>query len=196
MTISFRLFDTAIGRCAIAWGERGVVGTQLPDPGEQETRMRLLRRFPGAAETSLPPEVGRAIDGIRELLNGGPADLASVPLDMDGVSPFGQRVYEIARTIPPGATLTYGEIAARLGNDALAREVGQALARNPFPIVVPCHRVLAAGGRTGGFSAPGGIATKLRLLAIEGARAEALPTLFEDRAWASGGRGPRRLSRS
>jgi methylated-DNA-[protein]-cysteine S-methyltransferase len=120
----------------------------------------------------------RAIDGIVALLGGEPADLTAVPLDMERLPAFQRAVYEIARTIPPGDTLTYGEIAARLGDPGTARAVGQALGSNPFPIVVPCHRVLAAGGRLGGFSAHGGTATKLRLLTLERARA-VTPSLFD-----------------
>jgi methylated-DNA-[protein]-cysteine S-methyltransferase len=98
---------------------------------------------------------------------------------MEDVPPFHQRVYAVARTIPPGATLSYGEIAVRLGDRGAARDVGEALGQNPFPIIVPCHRVLAAGGKVGGFSASGGVATKLRLLDIEGAQVGEAPSLFE-----------------
>src|SRR6266852_8845152 len=169
MTASgFALFDTAIGQCGIAWGERGVAGVQLPEAGEAETRARMLHRFPAAGETAPPPEVEKAVERIVALLRGEAGDLAEVTLDMDQVPAFHRRVYEVARTIPPGRTLSYGDVAARLGAPSAARAVGQALGRNPFAIVVPCHRVLAAGGRVGGFSANGGIATKLRMLAIEG----------------------------
>jgi methylated-DNA-[protein]-cysteine S-methyltransferase len=174
----FTLFDTAIGTCAVAWGDRGLLGVQLPEAGEQAMRARLVRRFPGARETTPPPEVQGAVDGIVALLGGAPADLTAVPLDMERLPAFQRAVYEIARTIPPGDTLTYGEIAARLGDPGTARAVGQALGSNPFPIVVPCHRVLAAGGRLGGFSAHGGTATKLRLLTLERARA-VTPSLFD-----------------
>ena len=180
MTAGFALFETAIGRCGIAWGERGVVGVQLPERSEGATRARLRRRFPDAPETPPPPAVMRAIAGIVALLEGEKRALADVALDMARVPAFERRVYEVARGIPPGATLTYGEIAVRLGAPGEARAVGEALGQNPFPIVVPCHRVLAAGGKVGGFSANGGIATKLRLLSIEGARTSAAPTLFED----------------
>jgi len=175
----FTLFDTAIGRCAIAWSGRGIVGVQLPETSEPATRARLVRRFPHAREAPPPPAVKRAIEGIVALLRGEASDLAAVELDIDGVPAFHRRVYEVARTIAPGATLSYGEIAARLGAPGEARAVGQALGRNPFAIVVPCHRVLAAGGRIGGFSANGGITTKRRLLAIEAAHAKGEPTLFD-----------------
>jgi len=167
--VEYVLFDTAIGRCGIAWSERGILAVQLPEADERETRARLIRRFAQAREAPPPPAVRRALDGIVSLLRGEPADLADVALDMDAVPPFHRRVYAAARTIAPGTTVSYGEIAARLGAPRAARAVGQALGNNPFPILVPCHRVVAAGGRPGGFSAHGGIATKLRLLAVEGA---------------------------
>jgi O-6-methylguanine DNA methyltransferase len=169
---SFALFDTAIGRCGVAWSDRGIVGVQLPEADEQQARARMLQRFPAAGEGTPPPKIRRALDRIVALLSGEESDLSAVLLDMDGVPPFHQRVYEVARRIPPGTTLSYGEIAARLGAPRAARAVGQALGQNPFPIVVPCHRVLASGGKIGGFSAHGGVATKLRMLAIEGARVE------------------------
>jgi methylated-DNA-[protein]-cysteine S-methyltransferase len=166
----FALFETAIGVCGIAWSDAGIVSVQLPERDDNDTRTRLARRCAGARETDPPPDVQRAIDAVVSLLNGAPSDLSFIALDMEGVPDFHRRVYEVARTIPPGATLSYGDIATRLGDPGSARAVGQALGRNPFVIVVPCHRVLAAGGRTGGFSAKGGTATKLTLLAIEGAQ--------------------------
>jgi methylated-DNA-[protein]-cysteine S-methyltransferase len=175
----FTLFDTAIGRCGIAWGERGIVGVQLPEARELATRARMLERFPDAEEGRPPPVIEAALEGIAALLRGEPRDLTAIPLDMDGVPSFHRRVYEIARSIAPGSTSTYGEIAARLGAPGSARAVGQALGRNPFAIVVPCHRVLAAGGKVGGFSAQGGIATKLRMLSIEDARTNGQLALFE-----------------
>jgi len=178
----FALFETALGTCGLAWGPNGIVGVQLPEREEAETRRRLKRRFPDAQEVAPPPEIRRALDGIVALLRGESTDLAAVVLDMERVPSFNRRVYEVARTIPPGSTLTYGEIAARLGERRLAREVGQALSENPFAIVVPCHRVVAAGGKTGGFSARGGVKTKLRMLAIEGAQAPSMLPLFDEGA--------------
>jgi methylated-DNA-[protein]-cysteine S-methyltransferase len=180
MTDGFTLFDTTLGRCGIAWSRRGVIGVQLPEGSEIATRARLRRRFPAAREAPPPPEVRRAIDGVVALLRGEPSALDDVALDMAGVPPFDRRVYEVARTIPPGGTLSYGEVAKRLGAPGAARDVGQALGRNPFAIIVPCHRVLAAGGKIGGFSARGGVSTKRRLLAAEGApgRASAVADLF------------------
>jgi O-6-methylguanine DNA methyltransferase len=169
MASGFALFDTAIGRCGVAWGERGVAGVQLPEAGERETRARMLQRFPAAGEAQPTPEVQRVIDRIVALLRGEASDLSTIALDMEEVPAFHRRVYEVARAIPSGMTLSYGEIAARAGAPGAARVVGQALGRNPFPILVPCHRVLAAGGKIGGFSAQGGVVTKRRMLAIEGA---------------------------
>jgi methylated-DNA-[protein]-cysteine S-methyltransferase len=165
----YALFDTALGTCAIAWGERGIVRTFLPEPSADAVRARLLRRLPGATEATPPEDVQRVTADVARLLRGEPVDLTWVPLDDDAVPELHRRVYAAAREIPPGNTLTYGEIARRLGDVTLARTVGEALGRNPFPIVVPCHRVLAAGGRTGGFSARGGTETKMQLLRIEGA---------------------------
>jgi methylated-DNA-[protein]-cysteine S-methyltransferase len=165
----FSLFDTPLGRCGVAWTDRGVGSVLLPD-ADAALRSRLSRRFPDAHETAPPPDVKQAIEAMTDLLSGKPVDLSFVPLDMNGVPEFNQRVYAAARLIRPGATVTYGDIARQLGVPGSARAVGQALGRNPFPIIVPCHRVLAADGKTGGFSAPGGASTKLRMLAIEGQR--------------------------
>ena len=178
-TLGFRLFETPIGVCGIVWGERGVVAVQLPEAGEAAVRARIRRDFLQAQESAAPAEVLRAIDGIVALLSGEARDLSFVRLDMTEIAPFNQRVYEVARSIAPGATLSYGEIATRLGDPAGARDVGAALGQNPFSIVVPCHRVIAAGGKIGGFSARGGIRTKLRLLSIEGVQAEGTAPLFE-----------------
>ena len=178
MKTFFTLFPTAIGHCGIAWGERGITGVWLPEVSAGALRRRIARRLPGSREARPTEEVRRTIDGIVALLSGAPADLSAAPLDLDGVPDFHRRVYALARDIPPGQTLTYGELARRLGDPSQARAVGQALGANPIPILIPCHRVLASNGRTGGFSAPGGVSTKLRLLEIEGAQANAIPTLF------------------
>jgi O-6-methylguanine DNA methyltransferase len=173
------LFDTAIGRCGIAWAERGVVGVQLPEREEHRTRDMLLACVPGTVRDSPPPTtVQAAVDGIVALLGGEAVDLSFVALDMDRVPAFDRRVYEAARLIPPGTTATYGQVAARAGAPREARAVGQALGRNPFAIVVPCHRVVPADGSLGGFSAHGGTAMKHRLLAIEGVSIHAALTLF------------------
>jgi methylated-DNA-[protein]-cysteine S-methyltransferase len=166
----FALFPTAIGACGIAWGTRGIAGVQLPEANESATRERMARRFPVWSEGEPPPDARRAIASIRALLDGEALDLAEIALDLEGIGEFHRRVYEITRRIPPGRTRTYGDIAEELGDKGLARAVGRSLGLNPFAPVVPCHRVLAAGGKWGGFSAHGGAASKLRMLAIEGAR--------------------------
>jgi methylated-DNA-[protein]-cysteine S-methyltransferase len=196
--ISFALFDTAIGRCTIAWSERGIVTVQLPECDDAERndaalRARLFRRHPCARETAPAAAAAQAIDGIAALAGGERRDLTCVVLDLTGVPEFDRSVYAVARTIGPGETLTYGAIAARLGEPD-PRRVGAAMGRNPCPVIVPCHRVVAAGGKTGGFSAPGGAATKRRLLAIEGAGRDE-PTLFDQcggLAFASAKRAKRR----
>ncbi|MHB8345574.1 MAG: methylated-DNA--[protein]-cysteine S-methyltransferase [Acidiferrobacterales bacterium] len=175
----FAVFDTAIGQCGIAWSNRGTVGIQLPEGGKHGMRAHLHRQFPDASEAAPPLEAQRIIDGIVALLRGEDSDLGSARLDMEGVPPFHRRVYESARAIPSGATRSYGDIAADLGSRGAARAVGQALGHNPFAIVVPCHRILCADGRIGGFSAHGGIVTKLRLLSIEAARSRGQTGFFE-----------------
>jgi methylated-DNA-[protein]-cysteine S-methyltransferase len=178
------LFDTPLGRCGIAWSDHGLLAVQLPEASDAATRARLRRRLPlDAAAPEPPPQIAEAIARIVALLNGTHDDLRSIALDLDGVPDFDGRVYAVARAIAPGDTLTYGEVAARLGEPDAARAVGAALGRNPFTLVVPCHRVLAAQGaysNLGGFSAPGGTATKRRLLTIEGAAAVA--SLFAEDA--------------
>jgi methylated-DNA-[protein]-cysteine S-methyltransferase len=179
MGLGYALFDTALGTCGIAWGGAGVRGLHLPGADAERTRAGLRRRHPGAVESEPPPAVRAAIDAIVALLAGRALDdLSGIHLEMDHLPAFHRRVYEFARTIPPGRTSTYGAVAASLGDPTAARAVGQALGANPFAIIVPCHRVLAAGGRSGGFSAPGGVDTKRRLLEIEQARIGDEPQLF------------------
>ena len=179
MTQAFHIFETAIGFAGLAWGENGLIGCHLPERQADSVRDRMRKRFPEAVETDAPPAPIEAATGnIRRLLEGEKPMLTEVAIDAARVPEFNRRVYEIARAIPPGETLTYGEIAVKLGDKLLARDVGQALGANPWPIVVPCHRVTAAGGKLGGFSARGGQQTKLRLLAIEGAQAAAQADLF------------------
>ena len=172
VTEGLALFDTALGRCGIAWSDRGVAGVQLPEASDDATVARLRRRRPRARESTPSAEAGHAIEGMTALLRGERVSLDDVALDMEDVLPFHRRVFELARTIAAGQTSTYGELAARLGDPGSARAVGEALGRNPFPIVVPCHRVLAASGKLGGFSAHGGATTKRRMLIIEGALLE------------------------
>lgn len=163
----YTVFDSALGPIGLVWTERGIVSLLLPERTRRATEAELRARHPSAelAEPSVP--IRRAIDKIQKLLRGEKVSLASVPVDLSGVSEFYRSVYELARQIPSGETRSYGEIARALGKLGAARAVGQALGRNPVAIIVPCHRVLASGGGIGGFSAPGGTETKTRLLAIE-----------------------------
>ncbi len=175
------LFATAIGACGLAWGARGVVGVQLPQADEARTRERLARRFPMAARTEPPPpHIAHIVAAMTQLLTGEAVDLTGVVLDEEGLPAFDRAAWAVARGVPPGETITYGQIAGRLGDPHAARAVGRAMGANPFPIIVPCHRVLGADGRMGGFSAAGGIEAKARLLSIERARIDAAPLLFED----------------
>jgi methylated-DNA-[protein]-cysteine S-methyltransferase len=167
----FALFETALGSCGVAWNDHGITALQLPEATEAKTRARLVRRCPDVQEMPPPKAVQAAIDSIVALMRGEERDLSVIALDMAGVPEFDRRVYDIARSIAPGETLSYGDVARRLGDPDAARDVGRALGRNPFPIIVPCHRVVAAGGKLGGFSARGGTATKRRLLTIEAAHA-------------------------
>ncbi|NUS72170.1 MAG: methylated-DNA--[protein]-cysteine S-methyltransferase [Corynebacteriales bacterium] len=164
----FALFETPIGPCAIIWSERGVCGVQLPERSTGLTRARVHRQFPEASEAAPSEAVRPVIDGLTALLSGERVDLSFVELDTRAVPEFHRRVYERTRAIPVGATVTYGDIARELGSVGLSRAVGQALGANPFVLVIPCHRVVAADGKNGGFSGAGGVVTKLRLLEIEG----------------------------
>lgn len=171
----FALFETPIGRCGIAWRDELVVGLLLPAADARAMRVRMAERFAAATEAAPTPHVAATIAAIGRLFAGESVDFAAVALALDGVPAFHRAVYEAARAIPPGTTVTYGELAKKIGAPGAARAVGQALGRNPFPIVVPCHRVLAAGNKAGGFTAPGGVDTKLRMLALEGAARPATP---------------------
>jgi methylated-DNA-[protein]-cysteine S-methyltransferase len=166
---SYTLFATPIGQCGIAWSARGICAVQLPEAAAAATRARLQRRLPGAKSAPPPPPVRRAMAAIVRLLHGKARELGPLAIDYGDASEFHRRVCEAARAIPAGQTLTYGELAAQLGQPGAARAVGGVMARNSLPIIVPCHRVLAAGGRPGGFSAHGGVTTKLRMLRIEAA---------------------------
>ncbi len=176
----YTIFDTAIGRCGIAWGDDGIVGVQLPEAREIETRKRLFDLYPDAREMRPPLNVEIAIEGMVALLRGESCDLSAVTLDMNGIHHFSARVYAFIRTIPRGETRTYAEIAASLRVSGVVHAVAQALIRNPFVIIVPCHRVLEAGGYADRISPHGGAISKRRLLSIEGARGTtAGKTLFD-----------------
>lgn len=178
----YALFDTPFGACGIAWAHGGLIGTMLPERDAAATRARLARRFDGLAEADPPKAVRAAIGEVVAHLGGARVDYDGVALDFARVGAWEAAVYRAARAIPHGETRTYGALAAALGEPGAAQAVGQALGRNPWPIIVPCHRITAADGRAGGFSAPGGAATKLRLLEIEGALAADRLPLFAPRA--------------
>ena len=166
------IFATAIGPCGVAWSQRGLVSIQLPEATEEATRARLWERItlPDDGGLTTPPDTVRAaIERIVAHLTGNEAGLDGIELDLEDVPPFHRKVYEAARRITRGEIRSYGDLAGDAGSPHGARAVGQAMAKNPLPIVVPCHRVVAAGGKPGGFTSPGGLDTKARLLAIEGA---------------------------
>ena len=171
-TLSYTLFDTPLGRCGLAWSERGVARIQLPEASDAKA-VRRLAMNDDLTMAEPPPAVARAIEQNRRHLQGDRQDFRDVPLDTSGVADFHRRVYQAARKVSAGRTISYGELAERIGAPGAARAVGQALGRNPFAIIVPCHRVLAAKGRAGGFSAHGGLGTKRRILAAEGVELEA-----------------------
>lgn len=164
-------FETPLGVCAVRWTPAGLASVRLPS-----TRTEALPRL--AATAGVPGTVQAAIDGIVAVLGGASLDLRFVQLDERGIDPFRRAVYAATQAIPAGSTATYGEIARAIGRPDGARDVGAALASNPFPVVVPCHRVVGADGKLTGFSAPGGLATKRRMLELEGAPGYGQQTLF------------------
>lgn len=179
MSVEYTLFDTALGRCGLVWGSGGIMAASFPEGNDAATRARLLRgRAAGeATETSSTPQaIVRIIDDVRALFEGAPKDLSHVQLDLGASPEFDRAVLDLTLAIKPGETRTYGDLARDLGDVALSRRVGQALGRNPIPIIVPCHRVVGANGLMTGFSAPGGTNTKMKLLKIEGALE---PDLFD-----------------
>jgi methylated-DNA-[protein]-cysteine S-methyltransferase len=177
---TFTIFATPIGDCAVAWNRVGLTAVWLPETSAARLRARVAKRLPGASEAPADAAVASAIAAITALLRGERTDLGRVRIDDSRLDAFDRRVYAAARTIAPGRVVTYADLARRVGADASARAVGQSLGRNPFPIVVPCHRIVAASGELGGFSAPGGTATKRRLLTIEDARLDGVADLFDE----------------
>jgi methylated-DNA-[protein]-cysteine S-methyltransferase len=167
---AYILFDTALGRCALVWRGDAIVGAALPEADDAAMRRSLGRRFPGAVEAESPAAVRAAVDRVARHFAGDSQDFADLPLDLGACSRFERAVYAAALAIPSGETRTYGDLARAVGQPQAAQAVGIALGRNPVPILVPCHRILAGGGKSGGFSAPGGVSTKFRLLGIEGAK--------------------------
>lgn len=189
------LFDTPFGRCGLAWTEHGIRALQFPEATPALTVDRLWLSACGATDgrptlagliargaSGRPPLIEQAIADVRGLLEGHHVDLRGIALDQSHVSAFERRVYDAAREIPAGQTVTYGQLAQRIASPAASRAVGRALGRNPFVIIVPCHRILAAGGRPGGFSSHGGLVTKMKLLAVEATMTSRAPSLFDDEA--------------
>ena len=176
ITYSLALFDTGLGRCGIAWGPNGVRAVSFPEASDDNTRAHLRRRAPDAVETPPTEEIARLIADIVALFKGEARDLSHARLDLEGVGDFERAVYALSLDIKPGEAKTYGDLAKALGDVTHSSRVGQALGRNPFPIVVPCHRIVRASGAMTGFSAPGGAELKRKLLKIEGALA---PDLFD-----------------
>jgi methylated-DNA-[protein]-cysteine S-methyltransferase len=166
---SYLVFETAAGFCGIAWNTVGITRFQLPARTAQATARNMLRRLP-AAEPGIPtPEVGEAVAAAQRYFAGEQIDFSGFQVDLDGQDAFFQRIYVATRRLGWGQTTTYGSLAKELGaGPEVARDVGQAMARNPVPLIIPCHRVLAAGGKVGGFSAPGGSVAKANMLRLEG----------------------------
>ena len=164
------LFDTAIGECGVAWNPRGLVGVQLPEKDRGQTELRLAVKCHSTNAADVPPWVQSLVSDIQRYLAGQPVDFSAVTVDLDGIDDFRKTLYAALRCVGVGRTVTYGELAKELGLTGWegARDVGEAMGKNPMPVVIPCHRVLAAGNKLGGFSAYGGISTKQKLLALEG----------------------------
>jgi len=177
------LFDTAIGECGIAWNPRGLVGVQLPEKDRGQTELRLAVKCHSTGTDDVPPWIQSVISDIQRYLAGQPVDFSAIEVDLGGIDDFRQKLYTALRGVGFGRTVTYGELAKQLGLTSWegARDVGEAMGKNPVPVVIPCHRVLAAGNKPGGFSAYGGVTTKQKLLALEGIRLgeapDALPRL-------------------
>jgi DNA-3-methyladenine glycosylase II len=169
----YRVFETPLGFCAIAWKTRGigasptVVFFQLPEATKQLTEERIARISKGR-RAGAPPAIADLINKVQKHLRGDPQDFRDASIDLAGTGPFAQQVYKACAAIPAGRTMTYGELAEAIDRPSAGRAIGQALGRNPIPLIIPCHRVLAAGNKPGGFSAPGGLATKAKMLEIEG----------------------------
>ncbi len=178
-SVHHHVFDTAIGPCGVAWNARGLTGVQLPEKDRAATERRLAAKAGSAGAAEPPAWVATVVDDIKRYLAGEPVDFAAVAVDLSSLDPFRQKLYETMRSLAWGRTTTYGELAKKLGASDWegARDVGEAMGRNPVPVVIPCHRVLAAGGKLGGFSAHGGAKTKAKLLALEGVHLDGGPRL-------------------
>lgn len=172
----YTLFDTQLGKCGIAWKKpsppnenQRVIGFQLPEATAQLTEARIVERTAAHKAGTIPSWIGEIIKRVKLHLKGQVQDFKDIDLDTDAVGQFAKQVYETARAIPTGRTITYGQLAEMSGNPGAARAVGRVMSKNPIPLIIPCHRVLASGSKPGGFSAHGGLATKMKMLDIEGA---------------------------
>ncbi|MDX8468593.1 methylated-DNA--[protein]-cysteine S-methyltransferase [Mesorhizobium sp. VK23B] len=175
ITAGHAVLETVIGYMGIAWSEKGLIRLCLPERSREAVERRLFRHAGVSRSTEQPKWVAELIASIKAYAAGEDIDFSGVPVDLDGVDDFRLAIYDAARKLGFGETTTYGELAKRAGHSGLARETGAALGANPVPLVIPCHRILAAGGKIGGFSAPGGSATKEKMLAMEGVRVGAPP---------------------
>ena len=168
-TSHYHVFETAGGWCGIAWNDKGVTRFQLPTSTHDGTERLLLRRIAGAEPTEPPADILHAIALVKRYFAGESVDFSSVALDLEGQDEFFKQIYAATRRVGWGETTTYGALAKELGaGPEVARDVGQAMAKNPVALIIPCHRVLAAGNKIGGFSAPGGSTSKQRMLEMEG----------------------------
>jgi methylated-DNA-[protein]-cysteine S-methyltransferase len=167
--MEYLIFETACGYCGIAWNDAGITRFQLPSSTAAATERNLLRRIPGAVPATPPADVAQTVAAVQRYFAGEETDFSAVKLDLSGQGEFFRQIYAAARRVGWGRTTTYGTLAKELGaGPEAARDVGQAMASNPVALIIPCHRVLAAGGKLGGFSAPGGSSTKMRMLELEG----------------------------
>lgn len=172
----YHLFETAAGFVALGWNDAGISVLRLPAASEDEATRALLRRIPDAVRTEPPPRVRGVVDAVVRYFSGERIDFSATPIDMGEQDPFFEQVYALVRGLEWGETTTYGAVAKALGaGPEYARDVGQAMAKNPLPLIVPCHRVTGAGGKIGGFSAPGGSMSKARMLELEGVVIDAAP---------------------
>jgi methylated-DNA-[protein]-cysteine S-methyltransferase len=176
------LFDTAIGTCGVAWNEHGLTRLQLPERDPSATEQRL-RANSARASDNAPAAIAQVVTHVQRYMKGESIDFAAVVIDLAEIEPFGRTVYEAARAVGWGQTLSYGALARQIGAPGAARAVGRALSRNPVPIIIPCHRILAKGHRVGGFSAYGGTLTKERLLALEGVGVDSGTPLLPGISW-------------
>ena len=170
-THSYTIFETDAGHCGIAWSSKGVTRFQLPERDAAAAERQIRRRTPGAEAATPSPQVAGIINAVRHYFTGEPVDFIDIALDLPAMDDLFRSIYAETRQLRWGETTSYGALAKSLGHGPeVARDVGQAMAKNPVPLIIPCHRVLAAGGKPGGFSAPGGVNTKLKMLEMEGVR--------------------------